>query len=184
MNGVGLIARRTRESAALALTLAWVALAGPTAEASFPGANGWIAVERFDTLHEDVTIRLHPRTGRVRKLTRMPRRCRGPERVWEDTAPSFSPSGRLVVYSHFDKCTPRPPNGIYVVRADGRARRRLPVSPLRHNPALSPSGRLLASNFAGSIFITRLDRPKSERELADPRRLFRQFASASWGANA
>jgi Tol biopolymer transport system component len=173
-----------RASVALASALACLGFAGPVAEASFPGANGLLAVERFDPLRWDVTIWLvDPRTGGARELTRMPPRCRGPGPFWEDTDPSFSPSGRLIVYEHFDDCAPRTPDGIYVIRADGRARRRLPVSSLQSEPAFSPSGRRLASEFAGSIFITRLDRPKSERELSDPRPLFRQFSSPSWGAS-
>jgi WD40-like Beta Propeller Repeat len=167
-----------RASAALAFAFACLALAGPAAEASFPGRNGLLAVERFDTLRWDVAIWLvDPQSGRPRKLTRIPRRCRGPGPAWEDTAPSFSPSGRFIVYSHRDECDPRTADGIYVIRADGRARRRLPVSSLRSEPTFSPSGRWLASEFAGSVFVTRLDRPKREREFADPRPRFRQLGN-------
>jgi Tol biopolymer transport system component len=173
-----------RASVALALSLACLALAGPVAEASFPGANGLLAIERFDVLRWDVTIWLvDPRSGRARELTHMPRRCRGPGPAWEDSEPSFSPSGRFIVYAHRDECAPGTPDGIYVIRADGRGRRRLPVDSLRADPAFSPSGRRLVSEFSGSIFITRLDRPRSERELDDPRpRLLRQFGSPSWAA--
>ncbi len=174
-----------RVSVALALALACLALADPVAEAAFPGANGLVAVERFDVLRWDVTIWLvDTRSGRARELTHMPRRCRGPGPAWEDTEPSFSPSGRFIVYRHHDDCAPGTPNGIHVIRADGRDHRRLPVNSLRADPAFSPSGRRLASEFGGSIFVTRLDRPRRERELTDPRPLLsREFASPSWAAS-
>jgi Tol biopolymer transport system component len=164
--------------------LACFGSAVPLAEASFPGKNGLLAVSRFDPLIWDTTIWLvDPRSGRARELTRMPRRCRGPGPTWEDGDPSFSPSGRLIVYEHWDDCAPRTPNGTYVIGADGRGRRRLPVNPLASNPAFSPSGRLLAFNALGSVFIRDLKRPPPARELGDARRFPREWSAPSWGVS-
>jgi Tol biopolymer transport system component len=178
-----------RASIALALALASLALVGPVAEASFPGRNGLLAVGRFAP-GQAVTIWLvDPRSGRARQLTRVSRRCRAKRergRGWQDSDPSFSASGRFVAYLHIDfyECDPRTPDGIYVIRADGRGRRRLPVNPDGSNPAFSRSGRLLAFDDSGSIFIRDLKRPPPARELSDPRpSLFRQWSAPSWGAS-
>jgi Tol biopolymer transport system component len=174
-----------RGSAALTLALAWVVLTGPAAEASFPGANGLLAVSRFAP-GPAVTIWLvDPRSGRARQLTKVSRRCRS-GRGWQDDAPSFSASGRLIVYTHidFDECDPRTPDGTYVIRADGSGRRRLPVNPFRANPAFSPSGRSLAFDGSGSIFVRDLKRPPPARELSDPRpSLLREWSAPSWGVS-
>jgi hypothetical protein len=165
--------------------LACFGSAVPLVEASFPGKNGLLAVSRFDPLIWDTTIWLvDPRSGRARELTRMPRRCRGPGPTWEDGDPSFSASDRLIVYQHYDDCASRMPNGIYVIRPDGRGRRRLPVNPIASNPAFSPSGRLLAFGRSGSVFIRDLKRPPPARELGDPRpSLLRQWSAPSWGVS-
>jgi Tol biopolymer transport system component len=113
------------------------------------------------------------------------RRCRS-GRGWQDDDPSFSASGRLIVYTHidFDECDPRTPDGIYVIRVDGSGRRRLPVNPLRSHPVFSPSGRLLAFDGSGSLFVRDLKRPSPARELSDPRpSLLREWGAPSWGVS-
>lgn len=167
--------------AGIVLVVACLVLAVPAAEASFPGRNGSIAISRFGPSDELTIWLVDPRSGRAQQLTRAPRHCMREAAGWEDTDPSFSPSGRLIAYYHQDDCDPRIRAGIYLIRADGRMPpRRVPVSPLRGFPAFSPSGKRLASDWAGSIFITTLDRPKRKRELSDPRD--RQWSAPSWGA--
>ena len=175
-------------SIALTFGLACLALASHPAEASFPGRNGLLAVSRFAPGPATTIWLVDPRTGRARQLTRVPRRCRGAESAWQDSDPAFSASGRLVVYLHiefdFPECHPRRPEGIYVIRTDGRGRRRLPASGDAGSPAFAPSGRLLAFDDGGSIFIRDLERPPPARELRDPRAsLFRQWSAPSWGVS-
>jgi Tol biopolymer transport system component len=170
---------------ALALASASGAVAASFAEASYPGRNGLLAVSRFAPGQATTIWLVDPRTGQARQLTRVPRRCRGAESAWQDSDPAFSASGRFVVYLHiefdFPDCHPRRPSGIYVIRTDGRGRRRLPVSSSGANPAFSPSGRLLAFDEGGSIFIRDLERRPPARELSDPRpSLFRQWSAPSW----
>jgi Tol biopolymer transport system component len=88
-----------------------------------------------------------------------------------DSEPSFSASGRLVVYTHLDGCDSRTPDGIYAIRSDGSGRRliRRATSDVEFlaNPGLSPSGGLLAFNILdGPTFITSFRRPQRERELS------------------
>ena len=148
---------------------AWLA-AAPAAEASFPGRNGEIAFVGRGT-HGAWTIRVvNPRSGRTRQLTHVPRRCSRPSR-WVDYGPSFSASGRLLVFVHADSCDPRTPNGIFLIRADGGKRRLL--SPIFTSPeggeswpVFSPSGELVAYDL-GADFprVTPLRRPRRWRPL-------------------
>jgi Tol biopolymer transport system component len=179
---VGLAVRQV--SVALAFGLAWLALASPAAEASFPGRNGLLAVGRFAPGQAETIWLVDPNSGRARQLTRVSRRCRRPD-GWQDSDPSFAASGRLVVYLHIDfhECDPRNADGIYVIRVDGRGRRRLPVNPDGSNPAFSRSGRMLAIEGSGSIFVRDLTRSAPARELSDPRpSLSRQWSAPSWSA--
>src|SRR4051812_18936355 len=82
----------------------------PAAEASFPGRNGLIAFAGegppFNRFRQGAfTIRgVNPRSGRVRQLTHVPRRCGRDGWAWADTDPSFSASGRLLTYLHIGDC--------------------------------------------------------------------------------
>lgn len=164
--------------AVLALALVWVSAVVASAEASFPGRNGLIAFARegppFNPKHAEGawTIQVvSPRSGRARQLTHVPRRCSRRGWTWLDYQPSYSASGRLVVYAHEDSCDPRTPDGIYIMRADGSGRRlirRTPSDPdiILENPAISPSGRSLAfDHFLGSTYITSTTQPDGERDL-------------------
>jgi Tol biopolymer transport system component len=165
--------------AVVSTVLVGLASAVPAAEASFPGRNGLIAFARegppFEltppVLGAQTIWLVDPRSGRTRQLTHIPGRCGRAGFTWDDSEPSFSASGHLVVYTHFDSCDPRTPDGIYAIRSDGSGRRLIwratsevqtPVF-----PALSPSGRLLAfSEDGGPTFMTSFRRPRRERELS------------------
>lgn len=177
----------------LAVAVACAVAAVPVAEASFPGRNGLLAFSRFSADLRviqgmpDITIWLvNPRSGRARPLTRVPRRCAGGESTWEDSDPSFSASGRLVVYAHTDTCDRNVPDGIYVIRPDGRGRRLISTGADSGGfgilfPAISPSGRLVAfDNGDGSTFITRVARPHRQRELELARSDY-ESAYPTWG---
>jgi Tol biopolymer transport system component len=161
----------------------------PAAEASFPGRNGQIAFAGegppFNTkrVREGAwTIRVvNPRSGQTRQLTHVPRRCGRRGWTWGDTEPSFSASGRLLVYTHEDSCDPRTPDGIYTIRADGSGRRLIRLMDpdpdsfdLPEFPVFSPSGKFVAFNqYNGGGYILRVPRP-GERALgsscySDPR---------------
>jgi Tol biopolymer transport system component len=158
----------------------------PAAEASFPGRNGLLAVSRFAPGEATTIWLVDPRSGRAQQLTQVSRRCRRRRDGWQDSDPSFSASGRLIVYQHIDfyECDPRTPDGIYVIRVDGRGRRRLPVNQFGSNPVFSPSGNLLAFSVFDSIFIRDLKRPPPARELREERgRLSRQWTAPSWGVS-
>jgi Tol biopolymer transport system component len=154
-----------------ALVVASACLAAvPAAEASFPGRNGLIAFVRGGG-HGGWTIRVvDPRSGRTRQLTHVSRRCSRPG-TWVDYAPSFSASGRLLVYVHADSCDPRTPNGIFLMRPDGGKRRLLtPILTEPEDgkswPVISPSGELLAYDLVvGYPRVAPLRRPRRWRPL-------------------
>ena len=162
----------------VALTSASGALAASVAEASFPGRNGLIAFATggppFGTapgLGARTIWLADPRSGRSRQLTHVPGRCGRDGFTWHDFEPSFSASGDLVFYGHWDRCDPRTPDGIYAIRSDGNGRRLVwrATSEVEFPgyPALSPAGRLLAfSASGGPTFITSFRRPDRERELS------------------
>jgi Tol biopolymer transport system component len=141
---------------ALALALASLAAIAPAANASFPGRNGLIAFARegppFDLTPPVTgaqTIWLaDPRSGQTRQITRPSRRCgRSEAWRWSDSHPSFSASGRLLTYFHYDGCDPRVADGIFVMRVDGTGRRlirRADDFEILEFPAFSPSGRKVA----------------------------------------
>ena len=180
VRAVGCLARSgvCRGLVALALTSASGALAASVAEASFPGRNGLIAFGRvgppFGTapgLGARTIWLADPRSGRSRQLTHVPGRCGRDGFTWHDFEPSFSASGDLVFYGHWDRCDPRTPDGIYAIRSDGTGRRLVwrATSEVAFPgyPALSPGGRLLAfSANGGPTFITSFRRPDRERELS------------------
>src|SRR5262245_63045631 len=111
----------TRTAGGLVGVLACFAFAVPVAEASFPGSNGLIAFTRegppFDNtppvVGAETIWAIDPRDGRARQLTHVSRRCGRAGWSWWDSQPSFSASGRTVVYVHEDFCDPRTFDGIY-----------------------------------------------------------------------
>ena len=92
--------------AVLVVVFLGLPLFGPAAEAAFPGRNGLIAISRFMPGGATTIWVVDPRSRRTRQLTRVPRRCRGAESAWQDSDPTFSASGRLVVYLHIEFDSP------------------------------------------------------------------------------
>jgi Tol biopolymer transport system component len=137
----------------LGVALACIAVAGPAAEASFPGRNGVIAFTREAPSRGEGAWTIwaaEAASGRTRQLTHVPTRCAGRANTWADHEPSYSASGRLIVFLHEDACDPRIPDGIYVMRSDGTGRR-LVLRDLRNKgpvwPAFSPGETSLGFAF-------------------------------------
>jgi Tol biopolymer transport system component len=118
------------------------------AQASFPGANGRILVSRAGARDNSTLWTVNPRSGRLRRLTKIPRRCRGRRDYWQDFEGSYSSSGDRIVYEHYDNCDRRLRTGIYVMKANGKGRRRLMIADKRgwdlYWPAFSPDGTQVA----------------------------------------
>ena len=122
-----------------------VAVVPAPAGATFPGKAGRIAFsaeERSGVLYD-----YDPRTGAVRKLTRVPVGCRPGS--WFDSTPEYAPGGRLLAYLHSDDCAGAgTPQTLWLMRPDGSRARMLAsfvgvggVSSI----AFSPSGRRIAA---------------------------------------
>jgi Tol biopolymer transport system component len=134
------------------LMLLPMAAVAPAAQATFPGRSDVIAFSRAESDPEDEGLHaplwsVDPRTREERRLTAVPRRCRRLEDWW-DAEPSSSPSGRRIVYVHYDDCGRGLRWGIYVIRADG-SHRRLLIRVRRGDlwlqaPVFSPNGRRIA----------------------------------------
>jgi dipeptidyl aminopeptidase/acylaminoacyl peptidase len=145
------------------------------AEASFPGRNGVIAFARAvppfggpESVGARTIWAVKPRSARTRQLTRVPRRCGRRGWTWSDVEPSFSASGRLVVFRHEDKCDPRSPDGIYIMRSDGSRRRLLVEDKRADQPALSADGETLAfdTKVGATTYLASVRQPDSKRELS------------------
>jgi Tol biopolymer transport system component len=177
-----MVVARARALVGLTAAVGCLVAAVPVAEASFPGRNGVLAYGRLGPGLATTTIALvDPRTGRTRAVTRAPRRCAGRSFVWDDSDPSFSASGRLLVYTHTDECDPHTPDGTYVIRPDGRGRR-LVTRKLLDHPAFSPSGESVASeDEQDHTLITNVDQPERERELL-PRSRYSITKWPAWSA--
>jgi Tol biopolymer transport system component len=169
--------RSFRASVGPVAAVACAALVVPTAQASYPGQNGVIAfAANGPPFHPERptagarTIRVaDPRSGRMRQITHVPRRCGSRGWTWEDSEASFAASGRRIVYLHSDDCDPTVSNGIYIMRPDGSERTLIREGPTHflEDPALSPSGELVAfSDFdQGSTLIREVRPPRRERSL-------------------
>jgi TolB protein len=160
----------------------YLAAAVPGAEASFPGGNGVLAFGRLGPGLATTTIALVDlRSGRTREITHVPARCAGRSAIWDDSDPSFSASGRLLIYTHADDCDRRTPDGTYVIRPDGGGSRLLTRKLLDH-PVLSPSGESVASeDDRDRTLITDIDQPERHRELL-PRSRYSITKWPAWSA--
>jgi Tol biopolymer transport system component len=157
--------RRGHGFAAVASALGCLVAAVPAAEASFPGRNGVLAFARLGPGDASTISVVDPRSGRTRAVTHVSRSCAGRAGSWADWDPSFSASGRLLIYGHTDRCDPRTPDGVYVIRPGGRGRRLVTRKEL-DRPVFSPSGESIASvDVPGRMLITDFDQPAREREL-------------------
>jgi Tol biopolymer transport system component len=176
-----------RTLAAVSTLFVCLASAVPAAEAAFPGRNGLIAFAREGPHGESAIWVVDPRSRHARPLTHVPARCaRGRWWGWWDSEPSFSASGRLLVYTHFDDCDPRTPNGVYVMRRDGSGRRlirRETTWVVPEYPAFSPSGKLIAcGDEASGTFVTAVRRPHRERELSLSLERYDSVERPAWGS--
>ena len=159
--------RRAPLAAAAALTA--LVLTAPAAQATYPGQSGEIALARLDRFDNYQLWAVNPKSRRTRRLTSTPQRCSNRRDTWIDEQPSYSASGRWIVYHHVDDCFGPMPDGIYRMRSNGTGRRLL-VRPRGNTvldwPALSPSGRLLAwgalggsdESDAGRVYVAPVSR--------------------------
>jgi len=144
-----------------------LALAAPTAEATFPGRNGRIAFTNFeysaeDNSYESRIIGIRPDGSAPRVLA-----AGRPEYA------TYRPDGHMIAFA-------RPKAGIFLMRSDGSAKRRLLAGPYAQ-PDWSPDGRRLvvtrtrrpaasSSGTAASFARSRRDRrrPGPPRERSSP----------------
>jgi len=148
--------------AVLALLLASLSLASTPAGAyaAFPGTNGRIAFTDFvpsspgenDAPAHDTFIGTVRPDGGGRQL--FP--CASGGRPCGDSAPAFSREGTRIAFTAGGS-----PNRIAVMRSDGTELRVLSVD--GENPTWSPSGRRLAFEDAGDIWIVDADGGNLER---------------------
>jgi len=150
-------ARRLRLVVALGLVL--ISVAASPAQAAFPGTPGPIAYTK------GISTELEGTTGGIfahgpgqsdpsRRLTADP----------YDTAPSYSPNGRLVVFARIDLFGQPAPSQIYVMNTDGSGSRALTDgTTFDSNPSFSPDGRRVVFDRAvgatriPQIFVVNLD---------------------------
>ena len=125
---------RPHAAGAAVLVVVLAAAAASAAEASFPGRNGRIAYSSFASQGEPRAIHTADvNGGDDRRLTHS-----GSARN-----PAWSPNGALIA---FDRAAAGEdgPSRVYVMRANGRHKRRLPTGQLdARNPSWSPNGRRL-----------------------------------------
>jgi Tol biopolymer transport system component len=141
----------------------WFGAVVPGAEASFPGRNGVIAFSRAGPHGESTLWVVNPRSGQTRQITHVPPRCGSRASTWFDEQPSFSGSGRLLVFYHEDQCRPDPEEGIYVIGADGSGRRliRRTGDEDIEFPAISRTGEFVAFHESlGNILVIRVPGPR------------------------
>jgi Tol biopolymer transport system component len=149
------------------------ALAASSSHATAPGKNGRIAFRRW--FDKDQTwgaiFTINPDGTGERQVTH-------PSRGTRDEQPDWSPDGSLLV---FTRSTPGQPYGVYTVRPDALALRRLTPAcrkgahcPEYVVPSFSPDGKNIA--FAGPTSIIETDRNgqhervvvRSRTEVDDP----------------
>lgn len=132
--------RIVKAGALLSGLLACCLLLAAPAEAAWPGKNGAIAFSRSDStsVRSKSDIWIETRSGKQRRLTATP--------GIDETEPSFSPNGRLIVYV-------RRAGGdadVWLMNSDGTGKRPLVDSEIdEFEPAFFPSGR--------SLVFTRFD---------------------------
>lgn len=154
--------------AVLASSFVAVLVAPVTTWASFPGRNGRVALSAETTFkglaQNAVLYDFNPANRKVRQLTRRAAACReslgsySGSDGWVDGGLDYSPNGRRIAYLHADNCRgAETRTGLWIMRADGQAKRRVASFDLFLDTALneaeaafSPDGRAVAVvNFAG-----------------------------------
>lgn len=127
---------------------ATMALSVTSAEATFPGENGLIA------LACDGVCVVDPVTGEWEQLTK--------QRRGIDYDPSFSADGEWIVFSRWRYRTDRA--GIFIMRSDGSQVTRLTNGPSHYEPAFSPDGEHIVFRAARDGFhIVRMNREGENR---------------------
>ncbi|HKB51306.1 MAG TPA: hypothetical protein VKC63_07740 [Solirubrobacterales bacterium] len=126
-----------------ALGLAALLAAAP-AQAAFPGVPGPIAYSHF-------TISEFGDTGGI--LAHGPRKKDAPRRLTEnrnDSSPSYSPNGRLIVFSSNRDPGETQGSHIYVMKSDGSGIKQLTSGNFYDsNPSFSPNGKLVVFDRGG-----------------------------------
>lgn len=132
--------RRTASGAAsMALALlCLLAIASPTAQATFPGRPGLIVFSKVEFHGPGVEVTgglfaIHPGDQQPRQLTTYPR----------DYNPSFAPSGKRLVFRRFDE----PGNGTYVLDLETGGTRQIASHEGDQSPAFGPKGMIVISRF-------------------------------------
>src|ERR687897_960377 len=127
--------------------LGCVLASAPASEATYPGRNGriafttiWYSAESNDDYREIWSIR--PDGSAPGRLAR----------VAED--PAYRPDGHMIAFAR--PATFARPAGIFLMRSDGFAKRRLLTGPYEE-PDWSPDGRQLAFTREGQLYVARPD---------------------------
>jgi Tol biopolymer transport system component len=174
----------------VALSLGLVCLPGE-ARASFPGRDGAIAFSRQAPSRAWTIWVADLRSGRTRRLTHVSERCRGREGTWADHEPSYSASGRLIVFHHEDSCDPDSPDGIYAMGSNGTGLRLIlggsrDKSPVW--PAFSPAGSELGFLYeyerrGHDAFITSFASPGRTRNVVRGYPRYDERSDLAWSAS-
>jgi Tol biopolymer transport system component len=193
-----LLASIGRASVATILTASFIAAVVPPAQASFPGADGLIAFSRTEGNRSSTLWNVNPATGRARRLTAIPAvgRCHSKAAGWLDLNPSYSASGRQLVFDHYDACESDYEDGVYAMHSDGSGRQLVLSADAFRGffdapdwvawPSLAPTGRSLAVNTnTQETLITDFQRPVREntRRLGPWPRYHFTASAPAWGVN-
>ena len=148
-----------RTPVVLVACLVTLCLLAASAEASFAGRNGHLAFSAETTFNgraQNATLwDYNPVTDRLRQLTRRAGGCHAGIDAdgWVDAGHDYSPDGRWIAYVHADDCPGgEARSGLWMVRADGRKKRKLGSFELSWSAAVfgqataafSPDGRAVA----------------------------------------
>ena len=127
-----------------------------SAEATFPGRNGRMALSAETSVRfaqNAVLWDYDPATKKLRQLTRRSGVCRETgSNDWADGGQDYSPNGRWIAYLHGDGCRGgKARTGLWMMRADGRAKRQQSTFQMFDDDpvegadaAFSPDGRAVA----------------------------------------
>lgn len=123
---------------AAAALLCVVAIAAPAADATFPGRPGVIVFSKIEVhgAGQEITgglFAIRPGEQQPRQLTTSPR----------DYDPSFSPSGKRLVFRRFDD----PGSGTYVLDLQTGAAQRIASHQGDQSPTFGPDGMIVTSRF-------------------------------------
>lgn len=128
----GMRDRRRLPRTPVAVLVAGLALAAATADATYPGSNGKVALSVPAEGHDRIFL-IDPDGRHLEQLT---------HGSTSDQAPAFSADGRWIAFDRFREHTGL---GMFVVAAEGGPARHIPKTDDRDSgPAFSPNGRRIA----------------------------------------